>query len=256
MPFPTSLRPRVLVNLTERDEDCISINWPNESILPQSGASFIELLCNLGVENSINVFLFVLLQRNVMMHSLRRAVLTGVVEAISCIIFPFIWRYAYLPMCPLNLSGLIEAPGSFILGMDTRFFDMFDPPQNVLCVDLDTNTLSWIWDRKTINLKMLPRKALSQLQARLATLLNDIERFHETRLELIKMNAQKSDLEARVKKQERLFELSIREAFLKFMASVLFNYKAFLKTNTRKPVQKAKDRNLAEFFDTDGFLRR
>ena len=50
-----------------------------------SGASYIELIKNLGVENSINVFLLVLMQRNIMVHSLRRGVLTGVVEAISCV---------------------------------------------------------------------------------------------------------------------------------------------------------------------------
>lgn len=51
-----------------------------------SGASFIDLLLNFGVDNSINVFLLVLLQQNVMIHSLRRQdVLTGVVEAISCV---------------------------------------------------------------------------------------------------------------------------------------------------------------------------
>jgi hypothetical protein len=123
---------------------------------------------------------------------------------------------------------------------------------------LDTNTLSSITDRKFINLKIVPKKALSQLQSKLMGLLDEIDRFHmliQTESEKIKVTSQKFDLESKVKRQERLFDLAIREAFLKFMASVLFNYKSFLKTNTRKPVQKAKDRNLAEFFDTDAFLR-
>lgn len=50
-----------------------------------SGASLIDLIQNLGVENSINTFLFVLLQRNIMFHSLRKHILTGVVEAITCV---------------------------------------------------------------------------------------------------------------------------------------------------------------------------
>lgn len=49
------------------------------------GASFMELLNNLDSENLITTFLYVILQRNVMFHSLRRAVLSGVVEAISCV---------------------------------------------------------------------------------------------------------------------------------------------------------------------------
>jgi hypothetical protein len=85
VPFPTQQKPSVLVNLNEREEDCLSINLPHECILPQSGAQFTELLSNLGVENSISVFLFVLLQNSIMIHSLRKQVLTSVVEAISCV---------------------------------------------------------------------------------------------------------------------------------------------------------------------------
>lgn len=63
-------------------------------------------------------------------------------------------------MCPLSFCQLVEAPTSFIIGscfltiifklskfisigMDTRYFDYFDLPQSVICVDLDTNTISW-----------------------------------------------------------------------------------------------------------------
>ena len=107
-----------------------------------SGASFLELLKNLGTDNCVNVLQYVLLQKSVMVHSLRPPVLTGVVEAISCIIFPFLWNYAYIPMLPLSKCDMIEAPGSFIFGMDSRYFDMFDTPKHVICVDLDTNTIS------------------------------------------------------------------------------------------------------------------
>ena len=61
-----------------------------------SGASFIDLLSNFGVDNSINVFLLVLLQQNIMVHSLRRAVLTGVIEAISCVSLFFLVNLNYL----------------------------------------------------------------------------------------------------------------------------------------------------------------
>lgn len=33
--------------------------------------------------------------------------------------------------------------------MDTRYFDMFDPPENVICIDLDTNSISW-YEKKNI----------------------------------------------------------------------------------------------------------
>ncbi len=67
------------------------------------------MLQNLGSDNCLNVLLFVLLQKSVMIHLLRPAVLTGVVEAISCIIFPFLWKYAYIRMLPLSKCDMIDA---------------------------------------------------------------------------------------------------------------------------------------------------
>ncbi len=46
-------------------------------------------------------------------------------------------------MLPLSKCDMIDAPGSFIFGMDSRYFDMFDAPSSVICVDLDTNSISW-----------------------------------------------------------------------------------------------------------------
>ena len=36
VPYPTFQKPRVLVNLTENEHDCFSINLPDECVLPQS----------------------------------------------------------------------------------------------------------------------------------------------------------------------------------------------------------------------------
>jgi len=263
VPFPTVQKPHIQVNLTESlDDQFLSINLPNESILPQSGASFIELLRNLHVDNLITVFLHVMLQRNVMIHSLRTSVLANIVEAISGIIFPFIWRYSYIPLCPLSLCQIIEAPGSFIIGMDTRFFDMYDAPNNVLCVDLDTNTISAMDDRHRISMKMVPDKALSALQTRLKRIqeeLNDLDELRNSSAlataTYVNSARPRSDSDAKYKRKETQLSLSLREAFLRFMSLILFNYKNFLRTMTRKPDTKALDRNLATFFDCDGFIR-
>ncbi len=50
-------------------------------------------------------------------------------------------------------------------------------------------------------------------------------------------------------------ELAIREAFLRFLAAILHNYKSYLRTGTRRPDIKAKDRNLSIFYDIDAFIR-
>ena len=59
-------------------------------------------------------------------HSLRPAVLTSVAEAIMQIIFPFYWQCPYVPLCPIGMSDYLSAPLPFIMGLDSRFFDLYD----------------------------------------------------------------------------------------------------------------------------------
>lgn len=56
-------------------------------------------------------------------------------------IFPFHWSCPYIPLCPLALADVLSAPCPFIVGLDSRYFDLYDPPPDVSCVDLDTNTI-------------------------------------------------------------------------------------------------------------------
>lgn len=60
-------------------------------------------------------------------------------------IFPFHWSCPYIPLCPLALADVLSAPCPFIVGLDSRYFDLYDPPPDVSCVDLDTNTIfQWV----------------------------------------------------------------------------------------------------------------
>ena len=56
-------------------------------------------------------------------------------------IFPFHWPCPYIPLCPLALADVLSAPCPFIVGMDSRYFDLYVPPADITCVDLDTNTI-------------------------------------------------------------------------------------------------------------------
>ena len=68
------------------------------------------------------------------------------------------------------------------------------------------------------------------------------------------MSVSRPDLESKLKRKKLQLNIEIQEAFLRFMASILHNYKTFLRTVTRRPDIKAIDRNLATFFDCEGKL--
>lgn len=74
------------------------------------------MLKNLASENTLNLLSYVLLEHKVVIHSLRPAVLTSVIEAVGSMIFPFHWQCPYIPLCPLGLSEVLYAPCPFIVG--------------------------------------------------------------------------------------------------------------------------------------------
>lgn len=59
--------------------------WFSENLLliVLSGASYVTMLKNMGPENCMSLLLYSLLEYKILVHSLRPAVLTGVVEAVA-----------------------------------------------------------------------------------------------------------------------------------------------------------------------------
>lgn len=79
IPFPSPSKPRIFVQYDEP----LLIVLPEDNGLPQNGASFVDLLKNLGTNNTLTLFLYALLESKLLIHSLRSSVLTGVVEAVN-----------------------------------------------------------------------------------------------------------------------------------------------------------------------------
>lgn len=81
VPFPSPSKPKIFVQY----EEPLLIVLPEDNGLPQNGASFVDLLKNLGTENTLTLFLYALLESKLLIHSLRSSVLTGVVEAVNSV---------------------------------------------------------------------------------------------------------------------------------------------------------------------------
>ncbi|KAF3836974.1 hypothetical protein F7725_004438 [Dissostichus mawsoni] len=219
--FPSPQRPRILVQLSAHDT--LILSQPVCTPLPLSGADYGTLLMNLGSENCATLLHFILLESKILLHSLRPAVLTGVAEAVVAMIFPFQWQCPYIPLCPLSLAGVLNAPCPFIVGVDSRYFDLYDPPPDVVCVDLDTNTIYLSDEKRHSNWKNLPKKPCKSLA--------DFT-WH---------------------KKKTALEMEIQENFLRFMASILKGYRSYLKPITQAPSVKATAAD--SLYDLQGFLK-
>uniref|UniRef100_A0A3P9AZJ5 DENN domain containing 4C n=1 Tax=Maylandia zebra TaxID=106582 RepID=A0A3P9AZJ5_9CICH len=249
--FPSPQRPRILVQLSVNDT--LILSQPVCTPLPLSGADYGTLLMNLGSENCATLLHFVLLESKILLHSLRPAVLTGVAEAVVAMIFPFQWQCPYIPLCPLSLAGVLNAPCPFIVGVDSRYFDLYDPPPDVVCVDLDTNTI-YLYvvsdEKKHSNWKNLPKKpckslinSLSNLHHQLATVMPDGLAVDMTPM----------DADFTWHKKRTALEMEIQEAFLRFMASILKGYRCYLKPITQAPSEKTTAAD--SLYDQQGFLK-
>ncbi|CAI2349882.1 unnamed protein product [Caenorhabditis sp. 36 PRJEB53466] len=247
--FPTPRRPRVFMQLGAEN---ISFDSHDDSQLPLNGAQLIDTLKYLGSENLMYLMLLALLEQKILIHSLRPWMLAAVAESVCALMFPFHWQCPYIPQCPLGLAGVLHAPLPFIAGVDSRYFELYeDPPDDVTCFDLDTSTISFSSVRATIKTSILPKKPAKQLKSVLDKIF--------AKLQSDSSNAKPEgfipvDQDLVKQRQRREFENEIHDAFLKFIASIMDGYQAFL-----RPIKSAPANDHAtdtgNLFDLEGFLK-
>uniref|UniRef100_A0A8C5AVH3 DENN/MADD domain containing 4A n=1 Tax=Gadus morhua TaxID=8049 RepID=A0A8C5AVH3_GADMO len=251
VPFPSSQRPRILVQLSPHDS--VILSQPVSSPLPLSGGSLSTLLLNLGPKNAASLLVLAVTEHKILVHSLRPAVLTSVTEALVSMIFPFHWPCPYIPLCPLALADVLSAPCPFIVGMDSRYFDLYVPPADITCVDLDTNTIFHKEDKRALTWKVLPRRACKHL-------LNTLGKIYQQLVDGGQLSGQEGQMEQTLTDSElnggkslHTLELEIQEAFLRFMAAILRGYRSYLLPITKAPSEKTTD--ASSLFDHQGFLK-
>ncbi|XP_067395392.1 DENN domain-containing protein 4B [Emydura macquarii macquarii] len=250
VPFPSPQRPRILVQMSPYDN--LLLCQPVSSPLPLSGASFLTLLQNLGPENALTLLLAVLTEQKLLIHSLRPDVLTSVSEALVSMIFPLRWQCPYIPLCPLTLADVLCAPVPFIVGIHSSYFDLYDPPHDVICVDLDTNTIFQSEERKLLSPRSLPRRPCKVLLASLHAHFQQLDEMYNKAVEEASLEFLLTDYDLVYGRRKQL-ELEIQAAFLRFMACVLKGYRAFLLPITQAPSDTTHDSS--SLFFLQGFLK-
>uniref|UniRef100_A0A8D3C0N2 DENN domain containing 4B n=1 Tax=Scophthalmus maximus TaxID=52904 RepID=A0A8D3C0N2_SCOMX len=232
--------------------DNLLLCQPVSSPLPLSGASFLKLLQNLGPENACTLLLAVLTEHKLLLHSLRPDVLTSVSEALVSMSFPLRWLCPYIPLCPLQMADVLLAPMPFVVGVHSSYFDLYDPPTDVVCVDLDTNTIFQSDDKKPLSWRSLPRRHGK-------TLFNTLTNLHKTLEKICTPGQEEATLEFlltdydQIYRRQKQLELEIQEVFLRFMSCLLRGYRSFLLPITQAPSDTTTD--CSSLFNLQGFLK-
>ncbi|PAA87691.1 hypothetical protein BOX15_Mlig001767g1 [Macrostomum lignano] len=258
VPLPTPKRPCILAQLNDTKRICISL--PEDAALSQGGAAFHCLLS--GSPNRpdtiVNLLLYALTEQKLVIHSLKPDHITCFCESLRAAIFPLQWACPYIPMCPLFLSEYTAYIGPFIVGVDTRYFDSFKPPDDVICCDLDTDTFLVSPAKAHLTAaNLLPKKPREQLRESCASLMHNFQKWNED--EARRREKQAADrlfdpeIDWRYDQKLHQFGCQLRDAFLRFMATLLKDYRAHLRS-VRPLARHEEGVDIRALFNTDAFL--
>eukprot|EP00117_Sycon_ciliatum_P047411 scpid14244/ scgid0969/ C-myc promoter-binding protein; DENN domain-containing protein 4A len=248
VPFPSPKRPTVLMQL---GNESIVLSQPVKTPLPMSGATHAVLLHALSPENLITLLCLTLLEHKIILHSVKPSLLTAFGEALCSILFPVSWQCPYIPLCPLSLASFIHAPIPFMIGIDSRFFDLYDTPDDVCCINLDNNTIAHSPTSKKLPSSLLPKKpaavllkALRALQVQIPLGI-DLDSDLAVTVAPLRVNPDQEDTASS--------DVAVREAFLRFHAQTLSGYSSFLRPLVKAPSEVSTD--VSQLFDLKGFQR-
>uniref|UniRef100_A0A3Q4GLP6 DENN/MADD domain containing 4B n=1 Tax=Neolamprologus brichardi TaxID=32507 RepID=A0A3Q4GLP6_NEOBR len=236
VPFPSPQRPRILVQV--RPTKCFFLQSAS-TLLPLKGSSSSPQLREDESSPSAG--------------SWSESVLE-VCNSCFCVqmTFPLRWLCPYIPLCPLQMADVLLAPMPFIVGVHSSYFDLHDPPTDVVCVDLDANTIFQSDDKKPLSWRSLPRKHGKMLFNVLSNLHKTLEKICTPGQEEATLEFLLTDYDQIYRRQKQL-ELEIQEAFLRFMSCLLRGYRAFLLPITQAPSDTTTD--CSSLFNLQGFLK-
>ncbi|ODM98279.1 Suppression of tumorigenicity 5 protein [Orchesella cincta] len=135
----------------------------------------VTLVSTVDLSIVIKLFGSLLLERKVVLLSRALSTLSLCVEALESLLYPFSWQHTFVPILPLDMTDVIDAPAPFLIGVLRSSRTAWDKTlDDGIVVDLDVDhgkIISCVGDEGTILPKRIHRKlrnALSQLVLDLA----------------------------------------------------------------------------------------
>ena len=122
----------------------------SELDFPHLEFDLYELFQVLDVETVLTALRCLLSEMRVILHSGSRALLHSVSESLIALCFPFTWSHVFVPLLPRPLLAIVEAPVSFMIGIQSAA-----PPDLEHITDLTPFALIDI-DRSTIDVAQPP----------------------------------------------------------------------------------------------------
>ena len=114
----------------------------------------------LTIPNIITLFEYALSESRIVLLSSHTAMLQLACSALISLLYPIKWSGVLIPVLPARLMGALEAPCSYIAGVERRYERLELPEDDYVLVDLDDNTID-----ATAPPVQLPRPQRRKLQS-------------------------------------------------------------------------------------------
>ncbi|XP_052179546.1 DENN domain and WD repeat-containing protein SCD1 isoform X2 [Diospyros lotus] len=258
VPLPTPGKDRVLFAI---ENSLLAVEVPSKDGLPHADISFQPLVQCLDVDNFLNLFTAVLLERRILLRSNKYSLLTLVSEALCHLIYPFRWQHVYIPLLFFSGVDYIDAPTPYMMGLHSGVDTFGLTMDGVVVVDLEHNRIT-----TSEEIPPIPEPELSSLRTEIMKLLYpNVVGIDELKASFGGSSEQCPRVSSKPWGEDH--DLQLRFIFLKFFASVLggyrnfientatqvFNSQAFLKKRSRLTNQPPEPM-ISQFLDSQGFL--
>lgn len=198
----------------------------------------------LDLNNVLKVFMLMLMEERLLFISSSTSILTETLETLLAFLFPLEFMGCYIPRLPNKLHEILDAPGSFLLGIhvegSTSEYCVPNLSDPIFIVDLDHNRITHQEGKTDLPfmegmayLDTLHDKIKLELE-RANISVRDIKELHErdSAFELAKApNMETGEIEI------KLDVPAVRDAFLCYMCDLLGNYKKFFNSQDNKEDQ-------------------
>jgi hypothetical protein len=148
LPLPPQGRIEVLYSLPESQ---LSITRPLKNQLPMIDFSYRPLFTCLSIDSILTVFNCLCLEMTICITSRNIALLTPIQETFLSLLFPFIWQGCYVPILPISMIEMLDAPVPLLTGINLADLEtvLRENPsavpasENIVLVDLDNDRVQY-----------------------------------------------------------------------------------------------------------------
>jgi hypothetical protein len=251
-----------LISPTSRPMTSIAFEVPSERFFPIMDLDFAGPLRSFSVDVLICIYALMLREAKIVFVSKSNALLTETMETLRMLLFPLQWASCFVSRLPPSLVGLLQAPGGFMIGIhlddsivgknihgpqgpdiSRRYIESMHLQYPLLkgtyVVDLVANSLHQFngkFVEACSNLdhisKMLPAAPKLRLRAKLLKIADQfrigpqLDEIEEVDSAFDFQSQSMSDLPPR--EWSKFPTLTVRDAFMSFMADLLGDYTAFI----------------------------